>query len=406
MISKSQNLTKYLTKSQLTFRYDCLRGIFNHIIYTGLSSVALLIAIRHFNAPGWVKSYISGSEHTGKLLAPLMLLLGAKSHLRSSGLSTLYYIFCAVFLLIASLAHSLLIYVVAIILTEILFAQIPQIMLHIYSTNYPSNKRGKYFSITFAIGALITIIFPKQIGIWLDINVDYFHFILVALAASALIASFSSYQIPSEPLKSQSTPSSIWKNLSLLWKDHLFGWLIFGYVILGIGNAMVAPLRIEYMLRPEYKILASNEQIIIINVLIPNISMVLFTPIWGWLFDRLHFITTRLLINAAFIVSYLTFFTSTNFFLLTISAIFTGLATAAGMVIWQLWVTKVAPENQVSAYMSVHCATSGARGLIAPQLGYFFLYLTNALTVGVIAALLMSASAFIFFCVRRHPRIL
>lgn len=397
----------HLTKSQITFRYDCLRGIFNSIIYTGLMSIGLLISIRYFNAPSWVKSYIVGAENIGRLFAPLMLLLGVKSHLRSSQLSMLYYIFCALFLLIASLAHSLPTYVAAIILTYMLFTQIPQVMLHIYSTNYLRNKCGKYVSIMFTVGILIGSSFSYQIGRWLDIDFNYFRFILLAFAASALIAGFLAYRIPSEPLRTESTPRSIWKNFSLLWKDRLFGWLILGHIILGIGgNAMVAAPRFEYMLRPEYKILASNAQIIFINVVVPGFIIVLFTPLWGWVFDRLHFITTRLLINAALIISHLSFFTSTTPVLFTISAIFNGIATSAGMIAFQLWVTKVAPKNQVSAYMSVYTATYGIKGIFAPQLGYFLLNLTNPLTVGITAALLTLVSSIMFFAVRKDHRIL
>lgn len=408
MLFKTAHLSKSLvtSKSQVTFRYDCLRGVFNSIIYMGLMTIHGLISIRYFDAPSWLKGFIWGSDNVGRLIAPFILILGAKTHFQSSHLTSLFYIASAVTIIIAAMAPSLAIYALAIIVTQIIFTQPPQLMLHVYSTNYLASERGKLVSIMFLIGLTVGTFFSSQIGRWLDINLNYFRLVLTILAISALLAAFVTYQIPSESFKNQITPRSIWHNLSLLWKDRLFGWLIIGYIILGVGNMMVHPIRVEYMARQEFNIFASNKQIVFITVVVPGISMIVFTRVWGWLFDRLHFITTRLLVNAAFIISYITFFISTNLTLLTISSIFNGMATAAGMILWQLWVTKIAPQNQVSAYMSVHSATSGVKGLIAPQLGYFLLYLTNPFTVGIIAALLMTISCLIFIFVRKNPRIL
>lgn len=391
-------------RAKKTYLYDCLRGPFNMIVYTGLMTLAILISIRYHDAPNWVKSFICSGESIGRSITPITLYLGFCLAIPTARLAAIYMVATAICLLVTAFAPGLLIYTIAIILAYIIFAQPLQLMVQIYSKNYTASERGSRVSTMFVISLIVGAISSRFFGKWLDIDIEHYRWQFVILAASAAISAFFLLKIPSTPLDKESTGNP-WQNFSLIWKDRLFGWMILAYIMLGIGTAMTVPIRIEYMANPLYKVNASNLNITLINVVIPSISMIASTKIWGIVFDRINFIKTRLLVNACFIISFLTFFTSTNLIMLGLSAIMQGVATGGGMIIWTLWVTKIAPNEKVPAYMSAHTATSGLKGLIAPAFGYTILSFHNPISVGVTATLLMLLSCVMFFIVRNNPHI-
>lgn len=391
-------------RAKKTYLYDCIRGPFNMIVYTGLMTLAILIAIRYHEAPNWVKSIISSAESIGRVITPITLYLGFRSALKTANLAAIYMFATGFFLLITGLAPNLLIYTVAIVVSYILFAQPLQLMLQIYAKNYSAHERGSKVSTMFVFSLIIGAISSRFFGKWLDIDIEHYQWQFFILAASAIISGFFLLHIPSTPLD-QRASGNPWQNFSLIWKNKLFGWMILGYMVLGIGTTMTVPIRIEYMANPTYGINASNLHITLINVILPAISMILSTKIWGIIFDRVNFITTRLLINACFIASFLTFFLTKSIIVLGISSIILGCATAGGMLVWNLWVTKIVPDERVPAYMSAHSCSSGLKGLLAPSFGYTILSFHSPLAVGLVATLLMLISCVMFYVIRKNPQI-
>ena len=133
--------------------------------------------------------------------------------------------------------------------------------------------------------------------------------------------------------------------------------------------------------------------------------MIFSTQLWGWIFDRIHFIKTRLLINFCFIASFLFFFYSNSLASFVLSAVFNGFALGGGMLVWHLWVTKIAPEGTAPAYMSSHGAFSGVKGIVAPFLGFAVINKLGPQSVAIIASTLMVVSCLIFLSTWKHQRI-
>jgi hypothetical protein len=73
---------------------------------------------------------------------------------------------------------------------------------------------------------------------------------------------------------------------------------------------------------------------------------------------------------------------------------------AGGRIIWSLWVTKLAPPGQASAYMSVHMLSTGLRGSIAPFVGFALLAQWSAATVSNIGLGLIFLSTLLFLPAR------
>ncbi len=176
-------------------------------------------------------------------------------------------------------------------------------------------------------------------------------------------------------------------------------------MLLGLGNLIALPIRVDYLANPAYGVNASNTTIAVLMLVIPATARVLSTKIWGHCFDRLHFVTTRNLLNAFFLASIGLFFFTTHVYILALAMTFQGLALGGGKIFWSLWVTKIAPEEKASSYMSIHMALTGLRGTLAPFIGYYILSHSTPSSVGIAGMFLICVSIVLFELVRGHERL-
>ena len=84
---------------------------------------------------------------------------------------------------------------------------------------------------------------------------------------------------------------------------------------------------------------------------------------------------------------------------------FQGIAMGDGKIFWGLWVTKIAPREKASAYMSIHMALTGLRGTLAPFIGYWILTRSSPGSVAIVGLALILAAILLFETVRHHPRL-
>ena len=135
--------------------------------------------------------------------------------------------------------------------------------------------------------------------------------------------------------------------------------------------------------------MASNGDIVICIVAIPSVIRLALTPVWGYVFDRFNFFAVRAAANISFVVSIATFFFVETIVALYVASVFFGIALAGARVNWSLWVTKFAPPDQESNYMSVHGFLTGVRGVGAPFMGFYIIQMisiqkTAAMSIGLI----------------------
>lgn len=403
-MKKVSNIS-YKNNSNKTYFYDCIRGPFYGMIYYGLMAMTMLVAIRHYKTDSfYIKSVLSIGESIGRLMNPIGLYLTYKSGLKTSYISAIYMIFTSLFLILAALSPELSLYLTAIILSYTCFTQTPQLMLNIYSKNYNKDERGSKVSMMFFLSTSIGSIFSFLIGNSMDLNFNFYRYQFYIISLCALCCAYSYFNIPSDKLSDFEAGNPL-SNLKLLWQDKLFGLLCLGSVMLGLGTGMVGPIRVEYLSKKIYEINASISEITLITVGIPGILMIISSKLWGFIFDKINFIIIRLLINFFFIISYILFFCSKNLSSFIISSVFYGLAMSGSMLIWQLWVTKIASKDKVLSYMSVNGTCSGIKGTIAPFIGFALMQYCSPKIVGICASFLIIISSIIFLAGFKNPRI-
>ena len=391
-------------RAAATYRYDTLRAPFYGILESGWGTFALIIAIRHFDAPETYKAFIAGAWPMGFLLTPLTLYLLAKLRSRPSLAAGFMFALSAVLMIGATLAHSLALFTVLIITSQIATGQHGPLALQIYAENYAPSERGSRMTTPFILTALSAILFSLLGGWLLDASIGYYQILFSIMVVAAVMAAWLTCQIPSAPLSPEHIGNP-WQNISLIWKDRFFGFLLGTWMLLGLGNLITMPIRVEYLANPKYGINADNTMIAFLLLVVPSAARVLSTKMWGRVFDKLHLITTRNVLNVCFLLGIGGFFFTKNLVILTVAMTLVGLATGGGKIIWSLWVTKIAPAEKASSYMTIHMALTGVRGTLAPFIGYWILSRSAPAYVATVGMVLIALSIVLFELVRGHQRL-
>lgn len=390
--------------SQITYRCDCLRAPLFGLLEAGWITFGLLVAIRVYDAPEQVKAIISAAGFIGLLMNMFFIAWIARRQWLPANAIYGFLLATAFLLGLAACLPGLWPFAVFIVLAHIAHSQQSPLATHIYTHNYAPSERGSKVATAFmlmAVGGMTASYFG---GKMLDANIYLYPVYFAVMAAAAMLAGKLIQRIPSTPLSALEIASP-WKHFSLLWHDRLFAWMLFCWMLMGLGNLITIPLRVEIMANPAYGINATNEQIATITFIIPSIMRILSAKIWGALFDRMHFISWRLLINFCFIIGFLLFFYANSLVVMGIGTAFFGIAMGGGFLAWNLWVTRIAPTEKVSAYMSVHTALTGIRGVLAPFLGYLLLTRTHPYVVAWTCSGLIAIASILFFFARKSHRL-
>jgi hypothetical protein len=105
---------------------------------------------------------------------------------------------------------------------------------------------------------------------------------------------------------------------------------------------------------------------------VPQIVLIVFTPMWAGLFDRWPLLRFRLVHMSAWIASRLMLgvgFWLQSLALVAVGLGLGGLALAGGRFSWQLGHMAFAKSHNDATYMGIHQALTGVRGLFTPFLG-------------------------------------
>jgi MFS family permease len=386
-----------------TKKYDLRRNLFNGIVEASFYSSVLLVAIRHFGASDTAKSLLAGGSCLGFLLAPGFLLLIGKCKVPVSRICALLTVGTGTGILLSSSANSAWVYTGWVLAACILAGQVPSLMVHVYSRNYRSGERGRKISGNLMLSAIVGAGTALLIGRLLDDDLNYFRPIAVVVFLFCLCTAFYHLKIPSAPLKQDT--GGLGQDLRHALKDRLFFWMLTGWMLMGIGNLVTIPLRIEYLANPAYGIDASNTVVLTITLVIPLLTRVASIPVWGWAFDRFNLAFVRIAINMFFLVGLFLYFQTKDLLFLSLAAGLIGWATGGGTMAWTLWVTKVAPSGRESSYMSVHTFFTGLRGVPAPFVGYWIITTLGPSQVGWTSVLLIGLSCLIFLGLAKNPRL-
>ena len=374
--------------TRTTFRHELWRASTSGIIETAGVTFLLLITVSWFQAGSLAKALVSGSGSLGLLLSPVFVTLIAARGWRTTHAAACALGLGAACFVIAAWHPTLPVFVVCGVLAMATSSIIIPLITQLYQDNYPAEMRGRLFSRTVMVRIATAALFAKLAGDALDQNLESFPRLLLIFACALGGAGFCLYRCPGRPLPPDGGAHPL-RALRYAREDRLFRLTLISWMLLGFGNLMMLPLRIEYLANPVYGLAMTAGKVALLTAVIPNVARLLLSPVWGYFFDHMNFFLLRSLLNIGFIVGLLVFFLSESLSGLMLGAVVFGIANAGGEVAWSLWVTKFAPPHRVADYMSVHTFLTGVRGVLAPMCGFFLAKVVPLDRLALISGLIM-----------------
>ena len=363
-----------------TFRLEKWRAGMMGILETTVATFLVLIAIRTYEADAGIKALLSGGYSLGLLGGPLVVYLTSRIKMPASHAAGWLFILGGSGFLAAAILPGLWVYVIGSVLgTAAMTATVP-LIIQVTHDNYPAHRRGYLFSKTALIRIMVAVIFGDLAGRFLTDNYAAFPWVVGVFAVAMYIAGWLLIEIPSGPIKPGKQPHPL-VGVKILREDVLFRNILLAWFVMGFGNLMLIALRVEYIGNPVHGFEMTAAWVAFLTVVVPSISRLLSSVIWGKLFDRMNFFVLRVLINCFFGAAILCYFLTHELYMLIIGSVLFGVARGGGEIAWSLWVTKFAKPENVADYMAVHTFLTGVRGFTAPFVAFYALDIVSFQTL-------------------------
>jgi len=394
-----------LDRTDTTYFYERFRAVASGILETGFTTFLLLIAVKWFTFGATAKALISAAGALGFLLGPAVVSRVAEAGWTTAQAASKLMLAASLGFLVISIVENRWLFIAGIILTTTMATAAVPLVTQIYQENYPCTSRGKFFSRTAMIRISSAAIFGLAAGWILNSHTNenqlsnYPHWLLGIFSGALIVAAFCFSRTPGKPL-AKAKGTHPFRSLRFVKEDKLFRHILICWMLFGIGNLMLFPLRVEYLANAgaysdDYTLNFEPTPVLIalILVFIPNAIKLVSSPIWGGLFDRMNFFILRVVLNFFFATSLVIFFNSESMIGLIIAAVLFGIANSGGEVAWSLWVTKFAPPKHVADYMSVHVFFNGIRVFLSPFLGFWLIGIISASSLSLFSAGIILASS-------------
>jgi hypothetical protein len=372
---------------------DIARAIPSGVLVPLESSILLTIAIKQFNASGLAKGLIAAAGGFGLLASPFVTSVARKVG-RPVMQVAAFVVALGTLGLIASTVGNLWVLVIGSIVGMASLNSVIPLNTLTYERNFPVATRGKRVGWGLMLRVAVSAVSGLAMGAYLKQHLNHWPYVVMfgAIATALQVGLFAA--VPSTPLERVAgVRNRPWPHFGLLRTDRQLRLTLASWMLMGFGNLMLLPLRVEYLAQPKYGIGADAAKIALLTVVVPAIVRLICTPFFGVVFDRLSFFASRILVNVLFALYVGAFFTGKSDFGLYFGAIALGVGSAGGDLMWSLWVTKFAPRDRVADYMGLHTFFTGIRATSAPILGFVVISRLALSSVALIAvALILSAS--------------
>lgn len=368
---------------------DVVRSIPHGVILPLETSVLLTIAIKQFDAAGWVKGVIASAMGVGMLASPMLTAAARRTGwpvMRVASAATVVGVVAFAF---GATGPQWAFVVGAVIGIAAIDAVVP-LMTATYQTNFPTAERGRRVGWGMAVRVLVSVAAGLAMGALLRDHLDRWWWLMAVGAAAAFGVTVAQLAIPSSPIEPvPGLRNSPLPHFHLLAEDRRLAVTLGAWMLMGFGNLMLLPLRVQYLADPRYGIAADAAFITLLTVAIPSTVRLVCLPLFGRVFDRVTFFSARIVVNVLFAAYVAAFFTGTSTLGLVVAAVVLGVATAGGDLMWGLWVTKFAPPERTADYMGLHVFLTGVRAVTAPLLGFLVIERFSIGEIALIAAALM-----------------
>jgi hypothetical protein len=293
----------------------------------------------------------------------------------------------------------------------------------LWQVNYPSTQRAQIAGRIQVVRLLGRLVVPLPLALLYDQIPGAFHVVYPAAGVMGLLAliPLSRIRVAEEDqeitrLRERLTASGqpthrggqFWHGMretfDVVHRDRLYANYLSAQFLLGSANFFTEPALIV-VLTKQLGLSYAGATGIMTTVRV--LTMLVLTPRWSEMFDRLGIFRFRVLNSGFWCVAH--GMTSASLLvlvadpgllplaiiLLLLGRIFSGVAGAGGMIGWQLGHLAFAEDHNANLYLGVHAALTGVRALAFPQISQacFALFGNPAIT----GALLLATTGHLLF---------
>ncbi|MCW8128854.1 MAG: MFS transporter [Planctomycetota bacterium] len=337
------------------------------IVRRGLEGLVLLVAIQYFQAGEYHKAWLAAATSIGQLLSLPMIYGVSRLRVPVSRVMSVLFALGAVGLACAAALDNFHAYFFGILIGVPMISMSAPLVTSLWRQNVPDIQRGFLFSSVSERGSLGGLLASIVLAVWIGDDLYKYRAAFGVLAVALAFSSYCALRIPSQPLdKPRRNPFG---SLAWLWKDPRFGYCCAAWMVMGLSNLSIMPLRMEYVASDTVGLHYDAWIVLALVQIVPGIARFVSAHFWGRLFDSTNFIALRIALNMLFAFNMLLFFVP-HVWVQVLASICFGLGEGGGEIAWNLWVTKFSPPERTAEYMSVHVFLTGLRGMVAPMVVY------------------------------------
>lgn len=361
------------------------------MVETGPKTFFLLIAVQRFAAGDLHKTLISIPGSLGMILSVLLIPLLARGGLPATRLLALSRALSGLCYLMAAWRPELDAYAFWIFLGGLPASIAYPLLTAVYHENYPHRVRGQLFAWASMVNMASAALSAWLIAMLLGPDSEGYRPALAVIGAASLLAAWSLLRMP--PASGAGTPgTSFFRAFAWIAKDKRFAYMLAIWFTFGFASFLATPVRVLYLTDPRFGLAYQTSAIALMIGVLPEIARGVATPIWARLFDRTHFISVRLALNAIQAIGLAVFFFGPSTVWRCAGAVLEGVAGGGANLAWALWVTHMAPPGHTTEYMSVNQFFTGVRGILGTWLGITMVSWWGTATVAWTAIALIALS--------------
>ncbi len=326
--------------------------------------------------------------------------------LEESDSITKYLIIAAIFgrliLVLVYWSVSIYDYLVILILMYSFSSLILPAQNSIIQINIRNINRGKIFGYITSLATLLTIIISLFTGYILEEQETFFRhlFVIVGIAGFLGVLTLTFCNTKKHHIVKKSKGFSllqpIIRTYNLLKNDQEYFKFQRNFMLYGFGFLILLPIIPSYLVD---NLNMGYQSSFIAKGVVSQIGILLFSPLFGKIFDKSHPAKFTAIGFAIFALFPVNLFISTLFsgkyaiIVVYIAYLFFGIGMSFIYMAWNISSIYFAGERDASMYQSVHVTLTGIRGILTPVVGYYTMKYFGMRTVFLLSVLsLLSAS--------------